>query len=446
VFARKQFYRVDVTNLGSMRTTREPFTLAKFSRERRLINLDPTYQREGGVWSKEKQQLFIDSVVNGYDVPKIYMHKVEPDQDGFEYAVVDGKQRISTLLDFLDGNLDFAADFSYSGLDCPSPPKAGENFKDLPDQTRELIKENSLDVVLIHTKEEEDIEELFSRLNNGEKLNAAESRNAIGGRMASLVRDLAQERFFLEKLKFPNKRFAHYEVTCKLLYLEHSLIRSGGLAYVDLKKKYLDEFVSGFRNISEPDALRLADAVRTRLRAIEPIFDRNDIELSKQSYPQVMYLFGRLVLEKYGAVDIKERIKEFLLAFRRERNANLTRDEDKRDAELSEYGRLMQQGTNDAGSMKARIDILTKRFLRDNPDVSLKDSRRAFTAEERWVLWQRAEKRCESCRTVLDSIDDMDGDHIVWHVVGGPTSLSNARALCINCNRSHLVEEFATQV
>jgi len=442
--AKKVAYDESVTILGTMRTTREPFTLARFNRERRLIDLDPTYQREGGVWSKAKQQLFIDSVVNGYDVPKIYMHKVDSDQGGFEYAVVDGKQRISTLLDFMDSTIEFAADFSYSGIECDVPPRPGDRFKDLPEQTRELIKESSLDVVLIHTKDEEDIEELFSRLNNGEKLNAAESRNALGGKMAGLVRDLSQERFFIEKVKFPNRRFAHYEVTCKLLYLEHHLLRSGGIGYVDLKKKFLDEFVGSYRDIADAEATKLMDAVKGRLRAIEPIFERSDIELSKQSYPQLMYLFGRQILERYGAPDLKERLKGFLAEFRNERSENLSKDEDKRDAELSEYGRLMQQGTNDAGSMKARVDILTKRFLRSNPQVLLKDPRRAFTTEERWVLWQRAGKRCEECSTSLETLDDMDGDHIVWHVEGGPTSLENARALCVACNRSHLIDEFAS--
>lgn len=34
-----------------MKSNREPFAVSKFSREQRLINLSPAYQREGGVWS-----------------------------------------------------------------------------------------------------------------------------------------------------------------------------------------------------------------------------------------------------------------------------------------------------------------------------------------------------------------------------------------------------------
>ncbi|WP_166805403.1 DUF262 domain-containing protein [Cryobacterium sp. Hb1] len=408
--------------------------------------MKPLYQREDGIWSKAKQQLFIDSVVNGYDIPKIYMHKVDPNRGGFEYAVVDGKQRVSTLLTFIDGNLEFAEDFSYSGIPCSDPPRPGQKFSELAEATKEIIKENSLDVVLIHTADEDEIEELFSRLNNGEKLNAAESRNALRGKMNEMIRSLATERFFTEKLKFANTRYSHYEVACKLLYLEQQLRRSGGLGYVDLKKKYLDAFVADNAALSLTESTRLMDAVKAQLRAIEPVFDRADLELSKQSYPQLMFLFCRQILDRYGASDLKARMKSFLTEFRLERATNLTRDEDHRDAELSEYGRLTQQGTNDAGSMKSRVEILTKRFLRANPEVELLDPRRAFTLEERWVLWHFAGKKCQSCRVDLENLDDMDGDHIVWHSEGGPTSLANARALCIKCNRAHLAEEIAEEV
>ena len=50
------------------------FTVMKAYLWRSAINEKPPYQRESSVWSLEKQQLFIDSLLNGYDVPKIYLH------------------------------------------------------------------------------------------------------------------------------------------------------------------------------------------------------------------------------------------------------------------------------------------------------------------------------------------------------------------------------------
>ena len=37
------------------------------------INFSPAYQR-GYVWKKNQKELFIDSLLLGYDIPKIYFH------------------------------------------------------------------------------------------------------------------------------------------------------------------------------------------------------------------------------------------------------------------------------------------------------------------------------------------------------------------------------------
>lgn len=424
-----------------MKSNREPFAVSKFSREQRLINLSPAYQREGGVWSLPKQQLFIDSLLNGYDIPKIYMHKLDRDATAFDYAVVDGKQRIGTIFDFLAGKFPLASDFTYSGpAELKDPPKAGDFYSALAEDTKAYVKECSLDVVVVDTKDLEDIEELFSRLNNGEKLNAAESRNAIGGKMAELVRELAADEFFTKKFGFANTRYAYYEVACKLLYLENESAKAKGLVVVDLKKKFLDDFVRQFKNIADEEAKALIGRVRENLKQMVPVFEDKDVELGKQSYPQLMYLFLKHTLVDYAAHDLKARIKTFLRDFRIERELNLQKDEDSRDPELAEYGRLTQQGTNDAGSMQNRIDMLTKRFLKANPEVELRDPKRAFTPEERWVIWQLADKKCSKCGIALPTLEDMDADHIVMHVEGGPTSLKNARALCVSCNRGRKPE------
>ena len=47
------------------------FTVGKALAWRSSIDADVPYQRESFVWSLEQQQLFIDSLLNGYDVPKI---------------------------------------------------------------------------------------------------------------------------------------------------------------------------------------------------------------------------------------------------------------------------------------------------------------------------------------------------------------------------------------
>src|SRR5258708_15526022 len=109
--------------------------------ERHEIELDPEYQRISGIWTREKRQLLIDSLVNGFDVPKLYFHEFVPHKEKngkkYRYAIIDGKQRLQTIWAFIDGNLPLAEDFKYlredtfkaQGLDYPSLAKKYPHIK-----------------------------------------------------------------------------------------------------------------------------------------------------------------------------------------------------------------------------------------------------------------------------------------------------------------------------
>ena len=59
------------------------------------IKYDPAYQTELR-WSKFQKQLFIDSLIRGIDIPKLYVD-VHHDGDRDILYVVDGQQRITTI-------------------------------------------------------------------------------------------------------------------------------------------------------------------------------------------------------------------------------------------------------------------------------------------------------------------------------------------------------------
>jgi len=66
------------------------------------VNLDPEYQRDL-VWSNKDKEDFITSVLEGTDIGKIVIidHSYEySKQTTVEYEILDGKQRLSTLIDF----------------------------------------------------------------------------------------------------------------------------------------------------------------------------------------------------------------------------------------------------------------------------------------------------------------------------------------------------------
>ena len=58
----------------------------------------PTYQRDSDEWDEVKKSLFIESILNRLTVPAFYLAPSEEDPDKLE--VIDGQQRLTTLLAF----------------------------------------------------------------------------------------------------------------------------------------------------------------------------------------------------------------------------------------------------------------------------------------------------------------------------------------------------------
>lgn len=414
-----------------MECTTNKMTIGYSWTEKNKFNLNPSYQRETGVWSLEKRQLFIDSLINSFDIPKIYLHDLRSKKEPISFAVVDGKQRLSTIWSFIEGRFKLSDGFKYLGNEDTYPDK-GMSFQDFSELWKERFKNISVDVVYIQFAEEDDIEELFSRLNNGEPLNAAEKRNAMGGAMCQLIRETAMHPLFTKVLPFGNKRYSHFEVAAKLLKLEENELKTGTLV-CDLKKRHLDELVETNRNLTEKQKKDLYVRVERNMNLMVKIFSEKDALLLKQSYPQMQYIFVKTVFENYGHPSLAKKVKEFLEKFSIERRLNNEKEEDK-DVDLVYYGTLSMQGTNDSTSMVMRNEIQVRYFLTWNPDVQVKDPKRVFSAEERLVIWLMNNKKCAVCGVTI-TLQEMDADHEKLWAHGGPTTLENARCLCISCNR-----------
>lgn len=414
----------------------DKLSIGELYRQKSAINEKPAYQRESAVWSPEKKRLFIDSLINGYDIPKIYFHEL-PDYELKKYALIDGKQRITTIWEFLEGGLNLAKDFSITNKDTKYLDiKPSMGYKDFSIDDKQIFRDTMLAIVFVKRANEDDIEELFFRLNNGEPLNAAEKRNAVSSKMNELIRELATNTFFTKKLKFQNTRYSHYEIAAKFILLEKNQY-SGGSSISDLKKKYLDDMVesdSG-KKISEADKNGLSKRVADNLSILNKVFQNEDILLSKQAYPPLYYIFVKQITDNYGHSHLYTIIRQFLEEFQTKRLQNLELPEEQRNNLLLDFSRLMQQGTNDRASLKTRINILTRFFLEAHPDVKILDNKRQYTEEERYVIWINGGKKCAECQKPLPDINDMEADHIQQHKHGGETTLKNARSLCIDCNQ-----------
>lgn len=149
-------------------------------KEKKLI-LDPDYQRRE-IWNSEKKTAFIESLYMEIMIPPIYVVEI-PGEDILEetrYEVVDGKQRLTAIMDFIKGSLRL----NERNLEYFSDIFGGKTFSEIRESNAEKTSQmlsSILDIYVITANSPEFTKyDIFARLNRGaEKLKVNEIRRAI---------------------------------------------------------------------------------------------------------------------------------------------------------------------------------------------------------------------------------------------------------------------------
>ncbi len=154
--------------------------------QRGLLDLNPRYQRRS-VWSQEFKDYFIDTILLNYPAPAIFLYEeIEP--SGFaKYSVVDGKQRLTTIFDFVENKFPVSSEAEQANL-------RGKFFSNLDDDDKVNLWNYQFSVEYIPTKEESIINNIFDRINrNVSNLTPQELRHArLSGLFISCAEDLSE--------------------------------------------------------------------------------------------------------------------------------------------------------------------------------------------------------------------------------------------------------------
>lgn len=331
------------------------------------IDFDPEYQRLSDIWNIEKKALLIDTILNNFDVPKLYFHKhfVPVSRNGkiYEYAIIDGKQRLEAILSFIQGNINIADKFEYiadkdldlSGLSYDELGRLHPDIKADFDGFR-------LDIVCIETDDIELIEEMFSRLNEAVPLSAAEKRNAFGGPIPAAVRKLSNKRFFKAKLPFENTRYRHYDLATKFLYFEEKK------GITDTKKAYLDDFVYRYSKQSKDKMPKIFGSADKSCAELDRVFIDKDPLLRQVGMIAVYYLLFQFAARDGWSSEItRKSLIEFEDA--RKRNRSIAEDDiAKADYDLLEFDRFAQS-PNDAVALAFRLEVLGEKAFNKQLDL-----------------------------------------------------------------------------
>src|SRR6266480_2909301 len=173
-----------------------PRSLLQWFTERERLDLSPSYQRRGDLWPLHYKQLLINSVLNRYDVPKIYIADFtyidsKLNEGKKPYAVIDGKQRLLAFFDFFEDRLRLGStDVQVEDQTISLPGLRYSDLKSKHPQLARRFDDFILTVMSVIADSFEDVQELFIRLNLSVSISGPERRNAMPGPLPPLIRTL----------------------------------------------------------------------------------------------------------------------------------------------------------------------------------------------------------------------------------------------------------------
>ena len=325
--------------------------------KRQLLDLNPPYQRRS-VWNQEYKDYFVDTILNNYPAPAIFLYQ-EITPDGIsKFSVVDGKQRLSTIFEFVENSYPVGDDSSIARL-------KGKYFKDLNNQAKGDFWKYQFAVEYLESADEKVINNVFDRINrNVAKLTPQELRHArFAGEFIVQAEELAA--WMIESLpkNFPVignksvKQMKDVEITAQLLLLLEEGPRS--YSQEDLDKVFSDRDTIWEAKDEVTEKFRATIRELQKLTTTPAVSSLAKTRLKNQA--DFYSLFGAIA-DLIGQIDdenrqeVVERLVNFIVQVDNEADR-------KGNERVSRYFDAARSSSNDTGPRRIRIEIIKSVIL-----------------------------------------------------------------------------------
>jgi hypothetical protein len=351
-----------------MKHTSSPQSISWFQEHYKAgrLELRPPFQRKP-VWTDKQRSFLIESILMNVPVPEVYVQVTQDDEGGEHYGVVDGQQRLRTILQFVgieheqDQNDEDHNSFALEKLPADSDYK-DITFADLGTATRKEFFQYQICVRFLYEEESQKVEDVFKRLNKYTlPLKPQELRNATyHGPFAKLSEQLADDEYWaVNRIVTPAaiRRMSDIEMMSDLLIgLIHQ--PQGGSA------KVIDEYYDQYEEYEEefPDQTRVKRLFVKTLDTIKKLFPVIADVPRWGNRADFYSLFVALGTGFKSAELAKSEatIAKALIKFAKEVDRSLEAPTARTGKLAKKYARAIEKGSNDRARRLDRHDALTE--------------------------------------------------------------------------------------
>lgn len=262
-----------------------------------MLDLTPKFQRRA-VWRTPAKSYFIDTLLRGMTVPPLYLRITQSDKKNrVVRQVVDGQQRIRSVLEFIDPDDGFRLSKFLNAM------WANKKFSQLTEEQQQTVMSFGFSSEIFQGISDQDILAVFCRLNmNGMQLNKQELRNGIYfGYFKQTAYSLAFE--YLEFWR-AHKIFTEQQIARMLeAELTSELLIAGNTGMQD-KKNSIDSFYHKWEE-TYPDAKRDEKRFADTMEVISSTFNGDLADTEFRRPPLFYTLFCTVFHHLYGVPGIQ---------------------------------------------------------------------------------------------------------------------------------------------
>ena len=280
-----------IKNLKSMHDSKE------------TLNFDHPIQRQSAQWTNLQQSLLVHSILANFPVPAVYVEKTdsaETDDKGkaiYKYSVLDGKQRMTTVFSFINGEYALNEETPAAEIECETYTLAGKTFEELDEDVRQELLRFKFSIFAFEDATDDEIEEIFFRLNNSTPLSKPQkARPLMGTENARFINQILTGSFFTEKCNFSKLQLRKSDDMCTLLQsmmlLDH---KYNNYEYASISADEVMKYSAAIKgNYSEEQK----DLLLEIIDYLDDAFDEKEKLLKKINVPMVVIMADIAIKEE----------------------------------------------------------------------------------------------------------------------------------------------------
>lgn len=417
-----------------------------------ILRVNHEYQR-GLRWTSLQKQMFIDSIFRGYRIPTFYFHKKERTAGSITntyYDIVDGQQRIDAIYSYSEGAFPLLDPTSKTGFRFPNFVKkdichwGGKRFNELSEDLKQELKGQEVVIYEITTQNENEIRDLFIRLQGGTPLTPQDKRDSWPGNFTEFVLRTGGKSgvdkwyghdLFKEVAKVSNESRRRQLVA--QIFMQFASVRNTK-KFCDQKSSNIDEFYHAHVDFDEK-----SDEAK-RFEYICQILGRAFREKPKVVGHYLIHLFllTDQILDEYvrgtWETDLAKKLHEF---DNRCRQASQAAKNNNSENEFEKYWQHYATWTRTNSDIASTVQRRHAFFAAEMSKLlALKklDEKRTFSEFEKQTVFFRDMELCQFCKMSSEEHKVHWGEcefhHVTPYTKGGQTVIDNAALMHKDCH------------